>query len=140
MQIKALGALAVFLTCGAGLCQGPSLKTDGNRNGRFWRTITVEQKEGYVIGYSEAATLGVSLGTGVNYDLYGRLIKEMLPQGITYGEVIASLDKLFDIPENGSIAISDGIHLAAERAYGKPEAEIQEELLQIRARANSVKK
>lgn len=136
MQIRTVAALVV-LASNAMLGQSSSpLKTDAMWNGRLWRTLTAPQRESFVLAYGEGSVLGLMTGTGLDKATYEKLVKEMWPSGMSYEEIVASLDRLFDPPENRGIGISDGIHLVAERAYGKEESKIQEELLIIGAHAN----
>jgi len=74
--------------------QWRTLLTWGVANGRYWNQLLPVQKVHYVQGFMDGVAMAQSIDSAVN-------APKSIPYGLTNGEIIKSLDRFFDTPENG---------------------------------------
>ncbi len=109
--------------------------TGGSLNGRFWRSMTVDQDQKivFVLGYSTAiqyAVTGMSSLLKVNNQT---LLDSLFPSRLTGAELVSALDRFYDTPENGPITINAAVKLIAQRVSGADEATIQKAIADARS-------
>jgi len=115
-------------------------KTKGGWNGRFWRSFKSEQKMAFLFGFGEAALLvstgcvAVSSSPGIENTI--KVANLFWPTGLTFDEIRESLDRLYDVPENRQIAISDGLNVISQRATGTSEEDLRASIEKLRAAAS----
>lgn len=108
--------------------QWRTLLTWGVANGRYWNQLLPVQKVHYVQGFMDGVAMAQSIDSAVN-------APKSIPYGLTNGEIIKSLDRFFDTPENVQIPISLALFICRQRLDGVAEAEVQKHILGLRAGA-----
>jgi len=106
-------------------------KTGRNWNGRFWKALEKEEKRGFLLGYAEAAEF-MTLLTASNHHEYTAKRNAFWPQSLSFDEVVASLDHLYEDPANASVEIVFALMIVAQRANGVPEEAAQKMMLDLR--------
>jgi len=108
------------------------LKTAGSFNGRFWRTCSETEKDIFLFGYSDGLDM-IAIATSSDYSKYKIVRKKYWADSLTASEVRAALDRFYDTPENGPIAISNAIVAIARRSEGLDEESVQKLIYNLRA-------
>jgi hypothetical protein len=109
-------------------------KTNGKWNGRFWRSFDMEGKRAFLFGFGEATDLIVML-TSKGFEDYKKSLLLFWPP-LTFDEILTSLDRFYDVPENRPITIIDGLNVVSQRATGSSEEDIQAYIAKRRAAAS----
>jgi hypothetical protein len=134
--------LLLTMTCGA---QSPATETTaGDRNGRFWESLSSTGKTYFIVGYSEAVRtasilpfLGEAAAKGGKVDDQGRqLVQEtidlMFPKNVIFADVIKGLDRLYAEPENLPLPISSAMRVLAMKFRSDKTEDIDAELRRLR--------
>jgi hypothetical protein len=132
---------AILLSAQNAAPQNPSAevtstwKTTGSWNGRFWKHLSPEERIMFLLGY-ESGVEEVAIPSAGSFERFNELYKLFWAKALTFVEVRAALNAFYETPENGSISIHNAIHLISKRSEGATEADIQEEIADLRKRAN----
>jgi hypothetical protein len=65
------------------------------------------------------------------------MMKAIWPLSLQPEETLSALDKFFEIPENGPIAVNNALYVVSLRADGTDEPAIEKEVREFRARATN---
>jgi hypothetical protein len=100
-----------------------SMHTGGLVNGRYWNRLDNAQfKAIYVIGFSD----------GVNQAGKPDDKKLWFPWGMSNAEIVKSLDRFYDTPENLRIAVTNALIVCSARLRGMSEEDVQKMVLLMR--------
>lgn len=114
-----------------------TLKTAGSWNGRFWRTLTEDQKITFLLGYSEGV-LVAAMAESSDFEHYRKVSDRLWPRALTVREVRDSLDQIYATPENGPIGLPNAVFIVVQRTNGVDEQTLQKKLADMRASASKM--
>jgi len=115
-----------------------NLTTGGHWNGRYWRTLSTNEKTSFMAGYSNAVESVAAVLIGGDFEHFKRTTAIFLPS-LTIGEITRALDLFYETPENGPIGITNALHVIASRASGTDAATIEQMVNDMRATAAKAK-
>jgi len=97
-------------------------RTAGFANGRFWRALTPESKLVWLVAYRDGLSWATVMHQKGNNANLSRVINEetnpLFPATLTWEETAASLDQLYEVPENRQIALPNALQIVVLRAAG----------------------
>jgi hypothetical protein len=127
--MKTLLLVIAFALCALGQ---DAATTNTMFNGRAWKGMTKSERKPFLVGYINGVIYGsicaLSDGqpvTAARVDSLDRLKKQLFPSTMTLDEILASLDRFYDPPENAPIAIPSALEIISTRASGVDESTIQ---------------
>ena len=109
--------------------------TNGEWNGRFWKTLTRDERSIFLLGYC-AAVERVTIVVSDNFERHKEMSKDFWAVGLTIEEVRSAVDKFYESSENGPISIPSALYVVSKRADGADEESIQKIISGLRARAH----
>jgi hypothetical protein len=117
----------------------------GSFNGRYWTAIPKASESdkttflmGFVQGLKYAAGLAdqldalAGLPTDDEHKRFHVMMAASWPGNLTVADVISTLDHFYDVPENRDIVIAGALSIAAMRAAGQSESQVQKEIQRYR--------
>ena len=109
-------------------------RTGERWNGRYWRALDYPTKASFLTGYAEALKASYLSVIDANSK---QILAKIWPASLTVGEVMTSLDSIYETPENRPIPVADIItHVITVRTAGVDEPSIQKEINRLRAEAS----
>jgi len=131
--------LMIALCCWAQTPGGPTQRetwqTGTLMNGRFWKTLDDGEKLAFVVGYANAIDF-VSYKATSTFPDYRSFNGKFWPSSLIYGEVKSALDRFYETPENGQIAVAPALQVVAARSTGTDEEAVQKLIVALRAAAS----
>jgi len=101
----------------------PEYQTAGYDNGRFWVAMVEAQKVGYVQGYYQGVTAGLSACPDA---LAAKKMQDAITtQTLTRNEVVKAIDAFYATPENGPILVINAMIYVAMKAAGSSAQELE---------------
>ena len=97
------------------------LLTHGGLNGRFWKTMTSEQQDFFVLGYRQAFNFYVT-----------EKDQGKFPAKSTPREIAEGLNEIYSAPENVALPIDAAIMVYERKSAGWPRAKIEDLLAKFR--------
>jgi hypothetical protein len=148
--------LAVILLLASLPCVGQQT-TIGQRNGRFWNSLSVDSKVVYLVALQEGFDLGHDLGRfsvlnrafpwtesktidqriKIMHDSDGDVEEDLhhyFSSTMTFGEIAKGLDHFYGEPENLILPVVDGLELFALKVNGTTQEAIATKVAAYRLR------
>jgi hypothetical protein len=100
-------------------------------NGRTWEAFSLEAKLAYLRGVYEG-----NVTTVLACEKFAYQERVMLPEKLTMGEIVRSLDHFYDEPTNGPVFLIGAILYVRLKAEGASETELKELEISLRRTSN----
>jgi len=109
-------------------------RTGSDWNGRFWKSLASDgEKNAFVMGYTNAVhdtLFGIAASLKADYS---PVLKLLIPASLTVAETVTALNRFYDVPENGPIAVAGAMKVIAQRVSGADDATIQKATADLRS-------
>lgn len=114
----------------AGAFDPTTVRTAGMSNGRYWKTLSAEDKVIWFLAYADGVAGGAMFfGGGM------QKAATILPMQLTPAESREALDRFYDLPENLPLPLSAGIFLVSFKASGAEVKAVEDLTAQFRRAA-----
>jgi hypothetical protein len=100
-----------------------SWRTGFSWNGRFWKGSMPFVKTGFLLGY-EQALVTTGAPQFPEYSKFEEFKKQLYP-ALTMSEIESAVDRFYETPENGPVAVSDALRIIAAKANGGSAEDIE---------------
>jgi hypothetical protein len=121
--------MVIGLALGTGVWGADDIETTGGAiNGRGWQSLTAEMRLGYVKGYDDGVAAGIVHVAVASADKTA----ELVPSGMTVGEVVSAVDRFYQEPLNRRIMVVAAIRVVALEAKGTDQARVDGEIRRLR--------
>jgi hypothetical protein len=105
-----------------------------HKDGRIWRTWTLDEKVMFVVGYGDGTVMGAWIANSPSVEAHS---DNLIPQQLTYGEIIEAVDAFYENPLNRPISIGMALLHVSQKAHGVAANKIEADIADSRRSAGN---
>jgi len=99
-------------------------QTAGYYNGRFWAKLGASGKLGWVTGYVDGLSTGLTVAG--SKDAPGKTAAAAFPFDMAFGEIVKAVDQFYEAPENARIPLWVALFGVNHKAHGDSPAQMED--------------